>query len=175
MPGGRLHWPLWVPYELYGRIDHIYGLPAWESQNGFTAAQGTLNAFETAAYIYYLVTLYRQRGHIISRRSSSTTTPLATVRADDATMARAVLLVFATFAVTCAKTVLYALNEHHSGYRHVRHNFDAPLRLLGLWILPNGPWIVLPGIFAYLLGREIVGAMTEREGKGEVDVRGKSE
>ncbi|KAJ9129405.1 hypothetical protein NKR19_g10386, partial [Coniochaeta hoffmannii] len=47
MPGGSLHWPLWVPYELYGRVDHVYGFKAWDSGMGFTAAQGMLNLVET--------------------------------------------------------------------------------------------------------------------------------
>jgi hypothetical protein len=58
MPGGSLHWPLWVPYELYGKADYIYGWKAFESHNGFTAAQGFLNIIETLMYIYYLYLLF---------------------------------------------------------------------------------------------------------------------
>lgn len=54
MPGGSLHWPLWAPYELYGRVDHMYGLKQWSAGNGFTAAQGTLNLVESALYAAYL-------------------------------------------------------------------------------------------------------------------------
>jgi hypothetical protein len=53
MPGGSLHDPIWSPYELYGRVDHMYGFKQWEAGNGFTAAQGALNAIETAMYLYY--------------------------------------------------------------------------------------------------------------------------
>jgi hypothetical protein len=58
MPGGSLHWPLWVPYELYGRVDYIYGWKAFNAKNGFTSAQGTMNVVETVAYFYYLYILY---------------------------------------------------------------------------------------------------------------------
>lgn len=58
MPGGAVHWPLWTPYELYGQVDHFYGWPAWESNDGFTGAQGWLNAIETAGYLWYLWIVY---------------------------------------------------------------------------------------------------------------------
>lgn len=58
MPGGSLHWPLWVPYELYGKVDYIYGWKAFNERNGFTAAQGSLNIVESLMYVYYLYVLY---------------------------------------------------------------------------------------------------------------------
>lgn len=58
MPGGKYHSPIWTPYALYGTIDYIYGWPAFNARNGFTAAQGLLNVFETVAYIFYLVVVY---------------------------------------------------------------------------------------------------------------------
>ena len=59
MPGNKLHSPLWTPYALYGTIDYIYGWPAFNARNGFTAAQTVLNLFESAAYVYYLFVVYR--------------------------------------------------------------------------------------------------------------------
>jgi hypothetical protein len=53
MKGGPLHWPLWVPYDLYGRIDSIYGWKAYNERDGFTAAQSWLNVVESAMYIFY--------------------------------------------------------------------------------------------------------------------------
>lgn len=53
MPGGALHYPLWAPYELYGRVDYVYGWKAWNERNGFTAAQGMMNALETGMYLVY--------------------------------------------------------------------------------------------------------------------------
>jgi hypothetical protein len=58
MPGGWLHWPIWSPYGLYGKVDYIYGWKAFDAHNGFTAAQGLLNLIETIVYLYYLYILY---------------------------------------------------------------------------------------------------------------------
>lgn len=54
MPGGKWHQPMYTPYALYGEVDFMYGWPAYESGNGFTMAQGSLNVLETACYIGYL-------------------------------------------------------------------------------------------------------------------------
>lgn len=59
MPGGKLHSPIWTPYALYGTIDYIYGWPAFNARNGFTAAQTVMNLVETAGYIYYLYIVYK--------------------------------------------------------------------------------------------------------------------
>ena len=54
-----MSWPLYTPYELYGKIDYIYGEKAWNENNGFTAAQTALNAFETAGYLGYLYVVWQ--------------------------------------------------------------------------------------------------------------------
>lgn len=54
MPSGKLHSPLWIPYALYGSVDYIYGWPAWNNHNGFTAAQSAMNVPESAMYCWYL-------------------------------------------------------------------------------------------------------------------------
>lgn len=54
MPDGKYQSPIFTPYVLYGKIDYIYGWKAYNSRNGFTAAQATLNAVETLGYIAYL-------------------------------------------------------------------------------------------------------------------------
>lgn len=53
-PGGALHKPLYVPYDLYGRVDKVYGIEAYEERDGFAGAQGTLNVVETVGYLVYL-------------------------------------------------------------------------------------------------------------------------
>ncbi|KAL9570786.1 hypothetical protein ACKAV7_005123 [Fusarium commune] len=58
MPGGFLHWPLYVPYALYGEVDHVYGWKAFNAKNGFTAAQTALNLVETVMYLVYLYMLW---------------------------------------------------------------------------------------------------------------------
>lgn len=54
MPGGKWHSPIYTPYALYGTVDYMYGWPAYESGNGFTMAQGSLNVLETIGYLAYL-------------------------------------------------------------------------------------------------------------------------
>lgn len=54
MPGGKWHAPVWSPYAIYSTVDLVYGFPAWEDKNGFTAAQATLNVVESAVYLAYL-------------------------------------------------------------------------------------------------------------------------
>lgn len=54
LPGGSLHWPLYAPYELYGRVDPVYSPGAYHASLGWTGAQGLGNAFETLAYAAYM-------------------------------------------------------------------------------------------------------------------------
>lgn len=93
MPGGSLHWPLWVPYELYGRVDHVYGFKAWNARLGFTAAQGSLNLVESALYAAYWALWWRNKK--------------ADGRADGRAAALAVVVGFAASVMTLSKTVLY--------------------------------------------------------------------
>jgi hypothetical protein len=49
------------------------------------------------------------------------------------------------------------LNEAFSGFDNVGHNSLA--RLIWLWIIPNGAWIVLPAYMINVVGREIWAAL----------------
>lgn len=102
MEGGPLHWPLWVPYKLYGEVDHVYGWKAFRARNGFTAAQGSLNVVETALYLGYLGIYFASarsggagQGHGVKK--ALTGRPAAV----------AVLLAFSSAVMTLSKTVLY--------------------------------------------------------------------
>lgn len=101
MEGGALHWPLFTPYKLYGEIDHVYGWKAWNAGNGFTAAQGTLNAIETAMYLWYAY-LYLGRGRPVA---GSDTGVKRTV--EGRAGATALLVGFSAAIMTLSKTVLY--------------------------------------------------------------------
>ncbi|KAF3491675.1 uncharacterized protein GIQ15_01192 [Arthroderma uncinatum] len=121
MPGGAYHF-FWSPYALYGTIDYIYGWPAFNSRNGFTSAQATLNVIETALYAYYLFIVWAQAkpvsvvrksgksskeavGWSIMQKTSVTGTPGA----------QALLAVFSASLMTLSKTVLYATpREFHA-------------------------------------------------------------
>jgi hypothetical protein len=98
MPGGSLHWPLWVPYKLYGEIDHMYGFKQWNLHNGFTAAQGILNVAETVLYLAYLA-LWYFNGESPVRGARKAVRGRAG--------ALAVLLGFSGAVMTVSKTVLY--------------------------------------------------------------------
>lgn len=112
MPGGKYHWPLWAPYELYGKVDYIYGWPAFDSHNGFTAAQGTLNVIETLMYFYYLYVLcaYGRQSSGAGRGAPKPATAgfLGQQRSVDGLMgAIAPMVLYTASVMTVSKTVLY--------------------------------------------------------------------
>ncbi|KAL8370012.1 hypothetical protein RB595_000394 [Gaeumannomyces hyphopodioides] len=175
MPGGDLHWPLWVPYELYGRVDHIYGFKQWHLNNGFTAAQSSLNLIESLMYLYYVYVWSSNAAPAPAgsgRRAALTGRPAA----------RAVLVLFAALVMTLSKTILYCefvryvswelqprremmltdalvapysgFNESWSGFDNIGHNTARDLCFL--WVIPNGLWIIFPGYLIYHLGTEIM-------------------
>jgi hypothetical protein len=116
MPGGKLHSPIWTPYALYITVDYIYGWPAFNARNGFTAAQSVLNLVETAGYVYYLF--------VVSRYAVTATTAagrpshekgrkgfLWFLLDDKAVAGRigaaALLVAFSAAVMTVSKTILY--------------------------------------------------------------------
>ncbi|KAG5941662.1 hypothetical protein E4U53_007382 [Claviceps sorghi] len=128
MPGGPLHWPLWLPYRLYAEVDHVYGPEFLAGNNGFTAAQSLLNLVETLLYVAYLAFCRRRPA--------------------------ALLLGFSAAVMTLSKTLLYWSHEYFSNFANVGHNDFSTLLLL--WILPNGAWIVGPAYMVVSMGREIL-------------------
>ncbi|GME54129.1 hypothetical protein GTA08_BOTSDO03529 [Neofusicoccum parvum] len=174
MPGGALHWPLWQPYALYGTVDHVYGFPAWERGDGFGAAQGTLNAVETAMYLAYLAVVYRsgvQRNTVQGAGAPDRAVVGGAVAGARVVVGRvaaqAVLLAFAASVMTLSKTVLYWLNEYWSGFENIGHN-DL-MSLVFLWIIPNGLWLIFPTYMIYVFGGEIVqGLEVASSGAGAV-------
>lgn len=115
MPGGKYQKPLWVPYELYGQVDHIYGWPAYNSGNGFTAAQSAVNVIECAGYIYYLYLVYaygRTEGNVqgTGAPDKENVGKLAQSRTVyGKTAAQAVVLLYGVALMTLSKTVLYCM------------------------------------------------------------------
>lgn len=112
MPGGRLHSPIWTPYALYGKVDYIYGWPAFNAHNGFTAAQTILNIFETIGYIYYLWIVYHY-GSTVGRGGSQKISKGLTwlLKGDKVVAGRigatALLVAYTASVMTLSKTVLY--------------------------------------------------------------------
>ncbi|KAK6209755.1 hypothetical protein QIS74_11339 [Colletotrichum tabaci] len=149
MPGGHLHWPLWAPYALYGEVDHVYGWKAFNARNGFTSAQGALNAVESVMYLAY-VWLYFSRGKAVKGGPAGGVKKTVGGRAG----ALAIVIGFSAAVMTLSKTVLYWANEYFSGFDNIGHN--PFMDLLFLWIIPNGAWLLGSGYMMFSLGGEIV-------------------
>lgn len=114
MPGGRLHSPIWTPYALYGTIDYIYGWPAFNARNGFTAAQTVMNIVETIGYIYYLWVVFMYGSAVVSGRGAQKLKKKGLVWlltgekvVAGRTGATALLVAYTVSALTLSKTVLY--------------------------------------------------------------------
>lgn len=157
MPGGSLHWPIWAPYELYGKVDYIYGWKAYNEHNGFTAAQTFLNVIESGMYYYYLYILYAygKSSAAQGRGAPKNSGFLGEQRFVDGKMgAVAVLVGYSAAVMTVSKTLLYWMNEYYSGFENIGHNSIRDL--IFLWIIPNGAWLVVPSYIIYVTGSEIV-------------------
>lgn len=142
MPGGWAHAPLWTPYELYGRVDHMYGFKQWNLGNGFTAAQGVLNVVETIMYlVYWGIWFHASPAAVGGERK----------RIAGRAGAFAVVVGLSASVMTVSKTVLYWLNEYFSGFDNIGHN--KPWDLILLWIIPKYVSISLPS-FQTLLRRQ---------------------
>ncbi|QIW95593.1 hypothetical protein AMS68_001111 [Peltaster fructicola] len=173
MPGGSLHYPLWVPYDLYGRVDHVYGWPAYKARNGWPSAQGTYNAFETLAYLAYAYIIYAygqqesRQGRGAPDKSNmgifAALSESRTVYGREAIIA--VMLAYTTAHITFHKTVLYWLSEAFSGFHSIGHN-DG-FTLLFLWIIPNGAWLVLPAYMIYVSAAEIIQGLSIAAGSSK--------
>jgi len=167
MPGGSLHWPLWAPYELYGKVDYIYGWKAFNEHNGFTSAQGTLNVIETLMYMYYAYVVYAYGEQSRARGRGAPSPGLVGILGESRVVsgqigASAVLVAFSASVMTFSKTVLYWLNEYFSGFENIGHNKFWDLIIL--WIIPNGAWLVLPVYMIYVLGAEIFQGLSVASG-----------
>ena len=118
MPDGKYHSPFFTPYVLYGKIDYIYGWKAYNSRNGFTGAQATLNVVETLGYVAYLYIVWKKgNGHGRAL--------------DGGWGGLAALIGFASSIMTLSKTALYgqyfALSRSLS-YYHCSFPFMASVQ-----------------------------------------------
>ncbi|KAI9373425.1 hypothetical protein BJX61DRAFT_533182 [Aspergillus egyptiacus] len=159
MPGGKWH-SIWSGYAWYGTVDYIYGWPAYNSRNGFTAAQTILNLVESAGYLYYLWVVYSHGTTAAGVGRGSHKSAFSWIFADSAVPGRAgataLLVAFGASVMTVSKTVLYWLQEYFSDYENIGHNRFWPLMA---WIVMNGLWIVVPSYNIYVLGEEIVSSL----------------
>ncbi|KAL4876004.1 hypothetical protein BJY04DRAFT_149282 [Aspergillus karnatakaensis] len=160
MPGGKWH-ALWSGYAWYSTVDYIYGWPAYNLQNGFTAAQTILNLIETAGYLYYLWIVYTQGRPAAGSREPRST--LSWLLATDKVVggragATALLAAFSSSVGTVSKTLLYWIQEYYSGFSNIGHN---EFWNMAAWLLLNGAWIVFPIWNLHVLGEEIVSSLTD--------------
>jgi hypothetical protein len=129
MEGGHLYWPIWVPYKLYGVVDHVYGWKAFDARNGFTGAQSFMNAVESAMYLVYLYLFYK------SGAGAARNGRIASGGIEGRDGAMALLVAFSAAVMTFSKTVLYWMNEYYSGFSNIGHN--SVVDLIFLWIIPK--------------------------------------
>lgn len=118
MPGNKLHSPVWTPYALYGTIDYIYGWPAFNARNGFTAAQTIMNLVETAGYLYYLGIVFGYGAPVAPTtgrpQQRKSRRGLLWLLKDDKVVpgrvgAVALLVAFSASVMTVSKTALYCV------------------------------------------------------------------
>ncbi|SJX61828.1 related to Adiponectin receptor 1 [Sporisorium reilianum f. sp. reilianum] len=132
MLGGDLHW-IWSPYSLYMNVDYIYGLPSWDTKDGFPAAQSLMNVGESILNLFYIYLVH--------------------VKATPAALAVAPVWGLVAVTMTLSKTILYVLNDFCCGWCKTGHN--DWYTLIVYWILPNGLWILFPAIIAFVFIREL--------------------
>ena len=110
MEGGIFHSPIWTPYKLYATVDYTYGWPAWDGGVGFTAAQASLNALETAGYVWYFWRVARGLQGV-GKEGGGTGGRFAALlkgtHGGSRECAGAVTVGFATSVMTVSKTILY--------------------------------------------------------------------
>ncbi|ORY58332.1 hypothetical protein BCR35DRAFT_309449 [Leucosporidium creatinivorum] len=129
--GGKWHW-IWWPYSLYERTDVIYSPEYYATGAGFTSAQAYLNIVETGVNLLYVF--------LAGRKS-----PVA------------ILAGFIGVLFTFWKTVLYWLQDQQCGWCYTGQNSQRDWWLL--FALPNGLWLVIPGLIAIIFGRELAAGL----------------
>lgn len=114
-----MHSPIWTPYALYGTVDYIYGWPAYNARNGFTAAQTVMNIVETLGYLYYLYIVYAHGATVTSGRGAQKQLKkgLVWLLAGEKvvagkTGATALLVAYTASVMTLSKTLLYCTSNN---------------------------------------------------------------
>lgn len=143
MPGGKYQKPLWVPYELYGQVDHVYGWPAYNSGNGFTAAQSAVNVVECVGYFYYLYLVYAhgrteknvQGTGAPDKQKIGKLAQSRTVYGKAA--AQAAVLLYGVALMTLSKTVLYCM--YAGSEMHIKSDSIGRAQRGVFWICQHRP------------------------------------
>ncbi|KAF8071612.1 hypothetical protein FPV67DRAFT_1667094 [Lyophyllum atratum] len=136
MVGGDLHW-IWKPYEMYEKVDYVYGVKAFENGEGFAGAAAILNVLEISMNLIYLYHAHITRSDV------------------------APLFGYTGAVMTLAKTILYTTQEYFCSGCSVGHN-DLLIAIL-FWIMPNLVWITFSSLIIWRLGEDIASSI--RSGK----------
>ena len=108
MPGGKIHWPLWVPYKLYGTVDYVYGFQHYAERQGWGPTQSFGNAIETSLYFVYLYVAFKYgRKEQAPGRGAPSKLSFGRRKVVGREAGIAVLVGFTTAVMTFWKTVLY--------------------------------------------------------------------
>ncbi|KAJ7220195.1 hypothetical protein GGX14DRAFT_10212 [Mycena pura] len=150
LPGGDWHW-FWKPYELYGMVDYVYGVKAFEDGDGFASAAAILNLLETFANLAYLVGT-----HVCASSFPPGAAPLVGYTGATATL---------------AKTILYSSQEYFCNGCAVGHN--TPFNLFAFWIFPNVMWIIFPSCIMWRLGGDMMLDIRKAHGQVAENLRSK--
>jgi len=133
LPSGDLSYIYGPVYGIYAKVDKSYSAEAYERGDGFPNAQSVLNAAETVISIYYIY---------LRHVAGSASAPL---------------FGFMCAVMTFSKTVLFLSQEYYCDWCTTGHN--DPGKTFWLWFIPALPWLVLPGMTAFTLGKDIITAL----------------
>jgi len=136
MVGGDLHW-IWKFYELYEKVDYVYGVKAFEDGEGFAGAAAILNILEISVNIIYLYQAHIRRSDV------------------------APLFGYTGAVMTLAKTILYTSQEYFCNGCSVGHN-ELHVTIT-LWVLPNLVWILFSTLIIRRLGQDIMSSIRQSQ------------
>lgn len=108
-------------------------MPAFNSQDGFTGAQGTYNKDPEKHTLLFLT--YHNIAFMNGIETLLNFTYLGLLKNDHVSVGQANLVGFSAALMTLSKTILYWLIEPFSGYQHIGHNSVKDLIIL--WIVSS--------------------------------------
>jgi len=100
----------------------VYGWPAYDGKDGFTGAQGALNAVETLGYGVYLWIAYQYGVAESNKMGRGAPGLLGRRKIVGREAGVAVLIAFAIAIMTLSKTVLYCECFWHQHFDRLRAN-----------------------------------------------------
>ncbi|KAG6820872.1 hypothetical protein H0H93_010216 [Arthromyces matolae] len=129
MVGGDLHW-IWKPYELYEKVDYVYGVKAYENGEGFAGAAGITNTL--IRHSFTLLNAYLKAVlNVLEISMNLIYLFLVYIKVSDV----APLFGYTGAVMTLAKTILYTSQEYFCSGCSTGHN--DPSVAFFFWIMPN--------------------------------------